>query len=180
MINSRYVMLDRDGVINVDSDKFIKSPQEWQAIPGSLEAIALMNDNGYKVVVITNQSGLSRGLFNLATLRQIHAKMRHQTMERGGCIENIYYCPHASGDNCQCRKPKPGMLQQFARDYQIRLNDIPFIGDSLRDIQAAQAVAAQPILVKTGKGEKTLPELMATEIPVFENLYEAAQFIVAR
>lgn len=175
----RYVLLDRDGVINEDSDKFIKSPHEWRPISGSLEAIALLNDNGFKVIVISNQSGLARGLFDSATLERIHAKMRAKTAERGGKIETIYFCPHAPEDNCRCRKPRAGLLEQFAKDYRIELIGIPFVGDSLRDIEAARAVNAQPILVKTGKGEQTLAAYSNINVPVFENLYDAAKFIVS-
>ncbi len=156
MPENRYVLLDRDGVINQDSDDFIKSPEEWLPIEGSLEAIALLNEHGYKVVVITNQSGLARGLFDAATLEKIHAKMQRMAEEKGGKIDAIYFCPHGPDDGCNCRKPKPGLLEAFAADNHVSLSGIAVIGDSLRDLQAAQAVGASPILVKTGKGQKTL------------------------
>jgi len=174
-----YVLLDRDGVINHDSDVFIKSPDEWQPIAGSLEAIALLNRHGYKVVVISNQSGLARGLFDLAMLEKIHAKMQQLTAEKGGKIEAVYFCPHGPADDCNCRKPKPGLLEAFAADHHIALQGIPFIGDALRDIQTAQAVGATPILVKTGKGQKTLADNPDLNIPIFENLYDAAKHIVS-
>ncbi len=180
MPKNRYVLLDRDGVINHDSDHFIKSPEQWLPIEGSLEAIALLNQHGYKVVVVTNQSGLARGLLNVVTLEQIHAKMQRMTAEKGGKIDAIYFCPHGPDDECSCRKPKPGLLEAFADDHNTSLNDVPVIGDSLRDLQAAQAVGASPMLVKTGKGEKTLLENPNLNIPVFDNLYEAAKYITSR
>jgi D-glycero-D-manno-heptose 1,7-bisphosphate phosphatase len=179
MSQSRYVLLDRDGVINADSDQFIKSPDEWQPITGSLEAIALLNRHGYKVAVISNQSGLARGLFDLTTLEKIHAKMRQLTAEKGGKIDDVYFCPHGPADGCNCRKPRPGLLEAFAADHHVSLQGMFFIGDSLRDIQTAQAVGAAPILVKTGKGQKTLTDNPDLNIPVFENLYDAAQHIIS-
>lgn len=180
MSENRYVLLDRDGVINQESDDFIKSPEQWLPIEGSLEAIALLNEHGYKVVVITNQSGLARGLFDAATLEKIHAKMQRMAVEKGGKIDAIYFCPHGPDDNCNCRKPKPGLLEAFARDNNASLGEVTVIGDSLRDLQAAQAVGASPILVKTGKGKKTLLENPNLNIPVFENLYDAAKYITSR
>ncbi|WP_031433832.1 D-glycero-beta-D-manno-heptose 1,7-bisphosphate 7-phosphatase [Methylomarinum vadi] len=177
-MTSRYVLLDRDGVINYDSDEFIKSPEEWIPISGSLEAIALLNDNGYKVVVISNQSGVARGLFDLATLEQIHEKMRQKVAERQGEIEAVYFCPHGPDDNCRCRKPKAGLLEQFAAEYRVDLINLPFVGDSWRDIEAARVVGARPMLVKTGKGQRTLAAHPDINIPVFESLYDAAKFIV--
>jgi D-glycero-D-manno-heptose 1,7-bisphosphate phosphatase len=180
MPEKRYVLLDRDGVINHDSDEFIKSPEQWLPIEGSLEAIALFNKHGYKVVVITNQSGLARGLLDAATLEKIHAKMQRMAAEKGGKIDAIYFCPHGPDDDCNCRKPKPGLLETFAADNNVNLSGIAFIGDSLRDLQAAQAAGASPILVKTGKGRKTLTENPNLDIPVFENLYDAAKHLTSR
>jgi D-glycero-D-manno-heptose 1,7-bisphosphate phosphatase len=180
MPENRYVLLDRDGVINYDSDDFIKSPDEWQPIEGSLEAIALLNENGFTVVVITNQSGLARGLFDVAMLEKIHAKMQRMAEEKGGKIDAIYFCPHGPDDDCNCRKPKPGLLKAFADDNNVSLNGIAVIGDSLRDLQSAEAVGASPILVKTGKGEKTLHNNPNLNIPVFENLYDAAKYLTSR
>jgi D-glycero-D-manno-heptose 1,7-bisphosphate phosphatase len=180
MPENRYVLLDRDGVINQDSDDFIKSPEEWLPIEGSLEAIALLNEHGYKVVVITNQSGVARGLFDTAMLEKIHAKMRRMAAEKGGKIDAIYFCPHGPDDGCNCRKPKPGLLETFADEHNVSLIGMPVIGDSLRDLQSAQAVGASPILVKTGKGRKTLTENPNLNIPVFENLYDAAKHLTSR
>jgi D-glycero-D-manno-heptose 1,7-bisphosphate phosphatase len=179
MLKNRYILLDRDGVINQDSDSFIKSPEEWQPIEGSLDAIALLNRHGYKIAIITNQSGLSRGLFDEAMLEKIHAKMQQMVEEKGGKIDAIYVCPHGPGDGCNCRKPKPGMLETFASEHSVDLKDIAFIGDSLRDMQAARAVGAIPILVKTGKGQKTLSNNPGLHLLFFENLYEAARHITS-
>ena len=173
------MLLDRDGVINEDSDQFIKSPDEWRPIPGSLEAIALLSATGFKVIVITNQSGIERGLFDRAMLDKIHQKMLRLVAENGGAIEAIYFCPHGPASDCDCRKPKPGLLRAFADEHQAALSDTVLIGDSLRDIQAAEAVGARPILVKTGKGEKTLKQNPDLKIPVFDDLYDAANSLVA-
>jgi D-glycero-D-manno-heptose 1,7-bisphosphate phosphatase len=180
MPKQRYILLDRDGVINHDSDVFIKSPDQWIPIEGSLEAIALLNAHGYQVIVVTNQSGVARGLFDEIMLEKIHAKMRQLVSEKGGHITAIYYCPHGADSECECRKPKAGLLKAFAADFHADLTTIAVIGDSLRDLQAADAVGAQPILVKTGKGKKTLIENPNLNIPVFENLYDAAKHITAR
>jgi D-glycero-D-manno-heptose 1,7-bisphosphate phosphatase len=151
----KLVILDRDGVINFDSDAYIKSPREWKAIPGSLEAIARLTQAGYHVVVATNQSGVGRGLFEMATLNKIHDKMHLAVGRAGGRIDAVFYCPHAQDADCGCRKPKPGLLEEIGRRFGMSLAGVPSIGDSLRDLQAAAAVGAQPILVLTGKGAKT-------------------------
>ena len=178
-MNQPYVILDRDGVINQDSDAFIKSPDEWLPMEGSLEAIAQLNRSGFKVVVITNQSGLARGLFDIQVLNAIHDKMRAMVGVVGGEIESIYVCPHGPDDDCLCRKPKPGLFHQFAKEKQIDLTNIYAIGDSLRDLEASIAVDAQPILVKTGKGLQTISNSPQLKLPIFENLYEAATYIIA-
>ena len=154
----KLVILDRDGVINHDSASYIKSPAEWKPIPGSLEAIALLNQAGYRVLVATNQSGIGRGLFDMATLNAIHDKMHRALGLAGGRIDGIFYCPHAQDAGCNCRKPKPGLLEEIGRRFGVSLEGVPFIGDSLRDIEAALAVGAQPVLVLTGKGKKTRKE----------------------
>ena len=179
MPKQHYVLLDRDGVINHDSDAFIKSPDEWIPIEGSLEAIALLNAQGYQVIVVTNQSGVARGLFDEAMLEKIHAKMHQLVSEKGGNITAIYFCPHGANSDCDCRKPKVGLLKAFAADFHADLTTIAVIGDSLRDLQAAEAVGAKPILVKTGKGRQTLLNNPQLNIPVFENLYDAAQHLIS-
>ena len=146
----KLVILDRDGVINFDSDQYIKSPEEWKPIPGSLDAIARLNQWGYRVVVATNQSGVGRGLFDMDTLNAIHEKMVRLVSQAGGKIDAIFFCPHTNHDECRCRKPLPGMLEEIAQRYNADLTDVPVIGDSLRALQSAAAVGAQPILVRTG------------------------------
>jgi len=178
--NNLFVLLDRDGVINQESHDFIKSPEEWQPLDGSLEAIALLNQYGYQVAIITNQSGLARGMFDEADLAQIHAKMQRLAVEHGGKISAIYYCPHGPDSTCYCRKPKPGLLLQCAADHQIDLPETIMIGDSYRDLQAGFSAGAQPVLVKTGNGKTTLSEHPDLNIPVFENLYDAAKYIISR
>jgi len=153
---AKLIVLDRDGVINYDSDQFIKSPDEWRPIPGSLEAISRLNHAGFRVVVATNQSGLGRGLFEMATLIAINDKMHKALAQIGGRIDALFYCPHTADSACGCRKPKPGMLIEIGNRFGVELTGVPCVGDSVRDLQAAAAVEAQPILVLSGKGEKTL------------------------
>lgn len=176
----KLVILDRDGVINFDSDQFIKSPQEWQPIPGSLEAIARLCQAGYRVVVASNQSGVGRGLFDMATLNAIHAKMHKLVVQAGGRIDAVFFCPHAADSRCACRKPKPGLFNEIATRLRRDLRGVPAIGDSLRDLQAALAVGAQPMLVKTGKGLRTLEAGQMPEgTPVYEDLADAVQALLA-
>lgn len=151
----KLVILDRDGVINQDSAAYIKSPREWKPIPGSLDAIARLTQAGYHVVVATNQSGIGRGLFEMATLNAIHDKMHLAVGQAGGRIDAVFYCPHAQEADCDCRKPKPGLLEEIGRRFGASLKDVPSVGDSLRDLQAAITVGAKPILVLTGKGTQT-------------------------
>ena len=150
------VILDRDGVINRDSDHFIKSADEWVALPGSFEAITRLCKAGVGVHVATNQSGLARGLFSRSDLDAMHRKLRRQLAALGGEIASIRYCPHGPGAGCDCRKPRPGLYRQIAAESGFSLKGVPVVGDSLRDLQAAVEVGAQPILVRTGKGERTL------------------------
>lgn len=163
----KLLMLDRDGVINHDSDQYIKSPAEWKPIKGSIEAIARLTQAGWRIVVATNQSGIARGLFDTSMLNAIHDAMHKAVIQAGGRIEAIFFCPHAADANCECRKPKPGMLLEIERRLNVPLAGVPFVGDSLKDLQAAAAAGARPILVLTGKGMKTrdaggLPE--STEV----------------
>jgi D-glycero-D-manno-heptose 1,7-bisphosphate phosphatase len=151
----KLIILDRDGVINFDSDQFIKKPEEWLPIPGSLEAIAQLNQANYRVVVATNQSGIGRGLFDMPMLNAIHDKMHKACALVGARIEAVFFCPHTSENKCNCRKPKSGMLEEIASRYNVNLAGVPAVGDSLRDLQAGAALGAQPYLVLTGKGTKT-------------------------
>jgi D-glycero-D-manno-heptose 1,7-bisphosphate phosphatase len=176
----KLIILDRDGVINFDSDQFIKNPDEWKPIPGSLEAIARLTREGWRVVVATNQSGLARGLFEMATLNAIHAKMHKAVAQAGGRIEAVFFCPHAADMNCTCRKPKAGLFDEIAARYGRDLKDVPAVGDSLRDLLAAVSVGARPLLVRTGKGEKTLAAGGIPEnTPVFADLNEAVDHLLA-
>ena len=175
----KLVILDRDGVINEDSDSFIKSPAEWRPIPGSLEAIAKLHQSGYQVVLATNQSGVGRGLFEVSTLNAIHDRMHRALAQIGGRIDAIFFCPHAQEANCDCRKPKAGLLEEIARRFNVDLKGTPAVGDALRDLQAAAAVGAAPILVLTGKGRKTLEEGgLPAGTQVYDDLAAAVQAIV--
>lgn len=177
--SANFVVLDRDGVINEDSDNYIKSPNEWKPIKGSLEAIAHLNQAGYRVVIATNQSGIARGLYDMNTLNVIHTKMIRMLAQVGGQIDAIFFCPHHPDAGCDCRKPKPGMLLEIANRFHIDLEGLPFVGDSLRDLQAAANAEMQPILVLTGKGDKTskLPELPDNTL-VFPNLMDVAKYLI--
>ena len=175
----KLVILDRDGVINHDSDEYIKSPDEWIPIPESAQAIARLNHAGYTVVVATNQSGIARGYFDISTLNAMHDKLHSVINDAGGQIDGIFYCPHAPDDNCNCRKPLPGLLQQIEERFSLSVKDVPFIGDSISDIECARAVHAQPLLVRTGKGKKTEQKLdVSDNIPVFDNLSDAVNYLL--
>ncbi|MEK7815581.1 MAG: D-glycero-beta-D-manno-heptose 1,7-bisphosphate 7-phosphatase [Pseudomonadota bacterium] len=167
----KLVILDRDGVINHDSDAYIKSPDEWRPIAGSLEAIARLHREGYRVIVATNQSGVARGLFDMDMLAKIHAKMVEAVRAKGGEIDSIFFCPHGPDDGCRCRKPAPGQYEEIADRLKVSLDGVYAVGDSERDIEAARAVAARPVLVRTGKGERTLrTSRNLGEVPVFADL----------
>jgi len=174
----KLAILDRDGVINYDSKQYIKSPEEWKPIPGSLAAIARLNQQGYRVVVATNQSGIGRGLFEMDTLNAIHDKMLKAAAQAGGRIDAVFFCPHTNADQCDCRKPEPGMLREIGKRYNTDLADVPAVGDSLRDMQVAAAVGAQPMLVLTGNGSLTAdnPNL-PPETLVFADLAAAVAHI---
>ena len=178
----KLIILDRDGVINQDSADYIKSAKEWQAIPGSMEAIGQLCAAGYTVAVATNQSGLSRGLFDLDDLEAMHEKMRHAAAEFEGSIAGIYYCPHLPAEDCQCRKPAPGLLDAIAADFSVSLVDVPFIGDSLKDLQAGLQRQCRPILVRTGKGsahEHQLEEhALSDKTTVYDNLSSAVNHLL--
>lgn len=178
----KLIIIDRDGVINEDSDAYIKSPEEWLPIPGSLEAIARLNRAGYTVTVATNQSGIARGYFDLKTLSAMHRKMDDLLKEQGGHIDAVFYCPHGPKDNCDCRKPSPGLLYEISRRFQTKLDDVMFVGDTISDMKAAVAAKAKPVLVKTGKGEKTetlLKENGFKDIPVFKDLFGVVDTLLA-
>jgi D-glycero-D-manno-heptose 1,7-bisphosphate phosphatase len=176
----KLVILDRDGVINYDSDQYIKSPAEWRPIPGSIEAIARLNQNGYRIAVATNQSGIGRGLFDMATLNAINDKMMELVFRQGGRIDALFFCPHTAVEECSCRKPRTGMLEEIAARFHTELKGVPCIGDSLKDLQAAEGVGAQPVLVLTGKGQVTR---QAGGLPrktlVFEDLADASRHLIA-
>ena len=176
----KLVILDRDGVINRDSATFIKNPNEWIPIPGSLEAIAQLNQHGYRVAVATNQSGIARGYFDMATLNAIHDKMHKALAQVGGRIDAVFYCPHAADDHCQCRKPNTGMIEEIGRRFNIELTKVPGVGDALRDLQAFDKAGCQPYLVRTGKGEETynLADVPMNTI-VVADLAAAVQDIIA-
>ena len=176
----KLIILDRDGVINQDSDKYIKSPAEWQPIPGAIEAIARLHQGGYRIVVATNQSGIGRGLFDMATFNAMNDKMMELVFRQGGRIDALFFCPHTDLENCTCRKPRTGMYEEIAARYHMDLKGVPCVGDAIRDLKAAEAVGGQPMLVLTGKGEKTRAEGgMPRRTQVFADLAEVSRHIVA-
>lgn len=171
-----FIILDRDGVINFDSDEYIKSPEEWYPIPGSLEAIAELNKAGYQVIVVTNQSGVGRGLYDLDTLHNIHKKLTKALTEVGGTITEIFFCPHHPNDKCHCRKPMPGLFNEIEKKYHLNLKDTYFVGDSASDIMAAEAAGCKPLLVLTGNGKKTLAKYPT--VTCFEDLSAIVKHIL--
>ncbi|MRN37733.1 D-glycero-beta-D-manno-heptose-1,7-bisphosphate 7-phosphatase [Neisseria sp. N95_16] len=178
--HNKLIILDRDGVINQDRDDFVKSVDEWIPIDGSMDAIAFLTEAGYTVAVATNQSGIGRKYFTLQDLTEMHAKMHRLALQAGGVIDGIWFCPHLADDNCNCRKPKPGMIQDILDRFQAQAADTWLVGDSLRDLQAIDAVGGKSALVLTGKGKKTLQE-KEEELPentqIFDNLLAFAQYI---
>lgn len=176
----KLIVLDRDGVINQDSAEYIKTPNEWIPIQGSLQAIADLNQSGYRVVVATNQSGLARGLFDIETLNAIHHKMQSELEKIGGHIDGIFFCPHGPDDKCDCRKPKPGLLAQISHRFFCDTSAILSIGDSLRDLQAADNYGVKHIHVLTGAGEKFRNEIAERKsVPIFDNLASSVQSLLA-
>jgi D-glycero-D-manno-heptose 1,7-bisphosphate phosphatase len=176
----KLVILDRDGVVNRDSDEYIKSPAEWVPLGGSLEAIARLNHAGIRVAIASNQSGIARGLFTLDDLNRIHAKLHQRLARVGGHVDGIFFCPHGPDDGCDCRKPRAGLLREIGRRFGIALDGVPVIGDSRRDAEAALAVQAQPIVVRTGNGAGALAhDPMLATLPWFDDLEAAVEAILA-
>jgi len=176
----KLVILDRDGVINQDLPRGVRTPDEWQPLPGALDAIARLNGAGYHIAVATNQSGIERGLLDMAMLNAIHARMLRAVQQAGGRIDVIHYCPHSAAAGCRCRKPQPGMLQDIGQRLGVALADVPAIGDSLRDMQSASAAGAFPVLVRTGRGRETEDAVeLPPETVVYDDLPKAVEAILA-
>lgn len=176
----KLIILDRDGVINFDSDQYIKRLDEWKPIPGSLEAIAKLSQAGYKIAIATNQSGINRGLFSIQALDEIHQTLQDRVRDLGGHIDAIFFCPHQPTDQCHCRKPETGLFELIADFFKVNLEGVPAVGDAWRDIQSALKMRCRPILVRTGKGEDTFLSHRATmqEISVYANLAEAVSSLI--
>lgn len=172
----RLLILDRDGVLNEDSPDYIRSPDEWKPLPGSLEAVARLSRAGWTVVVATNQSGVARGLLSADTLDRIHTRMTAAVAAAGGRIAAIYVCPHGPADGCPCRKPEPGLLLKAAAEWRVEPNGVPAVGDSLRDLEAAWRVNARAILVRTGNGRRTEQSLRpGAPVEVYDDLAAVAE-----
>ena len=174
---NKLIILDRDGVINEDSDNYIRSVSEWQPIEGSIRAIAALSKAGYQLAITTNQSGIARGYFPVTELNAMHQKMTDLVTSEGGKIDAIFFCPHGPDDQCSCRKPQPGMVLDALTQFQQKPENCWVVGDSLRDIQAGLQAGCKAALVRTGKGERTLrviaeKETAYSNIPVFTNLYD--------
>lgn len=177
----KLIILDRDGVINEDSDDYIKSPDEWIPIPGSLDAVARLNHAGYSVAIASNQSGIARGYFSLETLAAMSVKMNDMLTPLGGRIDAMLFCPHGPNDGCDCRKPRPGMLIEIGNRFQTNLENVLFVGDNINDVKAAQVAGAKPVLVKTGKGEQTaslIAENNSMNVPVYNDLADVVNSIL--
>ncbi len=177
---SALVILDRDGVINRDSRDYVRTADEWIPLPGSLDAIARLNEAGYTVAVASNQSGLARGYFTRRELRAMHRKFRRLLKRAGGRVARIEVCPHGPGDGCSCRKPAPGLITRLHKRFGAVPGNVAVVGDSLRDLEAARAAGSQPVLVRTGNGRQTeaaLPPEFA-DIPVYDNLAAFADAVV--
>jgi D-glycero-D-manno-heptose 1,7-bisphosphate phosphatase len=176
----KVVVLDRDGVINEDSDAYVKSLAEWRPIPGSLEAIARLSEAGFTLVVVSNQSGLARGLFDRATLDAIHAEMQRRVQAAGGRLAGIFFCPHAADAGCDCRKPKVGLLRQVEAELGVAVEGLPLVGDKASDLQLARRAGCQPILVRTGYGRATERRADLAGVRVFDDLAAVAEALIAR
>lgn len=180
-VQPKLIILDRDGVVNEDSDDYIKSVEEWIPVPGSIEAICELSKAGYVITIATNQSGIGRGFYHLETLHAMHEKMENLVKSGGGHIQGVYYCPHLPGEGCDCRKPDIGLIRQIEESTGLSAVGAPFVGDSISDIEAAQKAHCQPILVRSGKGERTLKKLVENHgIPVFTNLLAYTQHLLHR
>ena len=178
----KLVILDRDGTINQDRDDYVKSPDEWVPLPGSLEAIARLNHAGWHVVVASNQSGLGRGLFDVATLNAMHTKFYKLLAAAGGRVDAVFYCPHGPEEACQCRKPQPGLFDQIRERYGLDLKGVPAVGDSLRDAQAGAAVGCHTHLVCTGKSgnvpSNQLPDGFPSDTRVHADLSAFVEWLI--
>lgn len=178
-MTAKLLILDRDGVINEDSDHYIKSLAEWRPIPGSIEALGRLHQAGFTLCLATNQSGLARGLFELKDLEQMHERLAELLLPWQARIDRIFYCPHGPDDNCDCRKPKPGLFEQIKTHYGQGLEAVHAVGDSTRDIQAARAAGARPVLVRTGKGLKSVLDPANAGVPVFDDLLAFSQALLS-
>ena len=180
----KLIVLDRDGTINQDSDDFVKTPEEWIALPGALEAIARLNHAGWHCVIASNQSGLGRGLFDVAMLNAIHTKMHKMLAAVGGRVDAVFYCPHAPDEGCHCRKPEPGLFEQIAERYGVDLKGMPVVGDTARDLVAGSATGCEPHLVLTGKGAayrgRALPDSFPAATRTHADLAAFAEYLVTR
>jgi D-glycero-D-manno-heptose 1,7-bisphosphate phosphatase len=182
----RLVILGRDGILNVYREDHVKSPDEWEPIPGALEAVARLNHAGWHTVVATNQAGIGRGMIDMASINTVHQRMMQRLAEVGGRVDAVFFCPHTPEDNCECRKPKPGLMKQIAQRYGIELRTVPMVVDTLRDLQAARAAGCEPHLVRTGRAAaltdaqvvEMVQQVPATE--VHDDLSDFAEFLLTR
>jgi D-glycero-D-manno-heptose 1,7-bisphosphate phosphatase len=182
----KLIILGRDGILNEFREDHIKAPEEWVAVPGALEAVSRLNHAGWHVVVATNQSGIGRGMIDMAAINAVHSHMMRSLHGFGGRIDAVFFCPHTPEDQCDCRKPLPGMVLDIGRRYGVDLREVPMVGDTLRDLQAARAAGCEPHLVRSGRaaalGPAEVAELMA-QVPgtfVHQDLGELATHLLQR
>jgi len=175
----RLIVLDRDGTLNENPEDFLRSPEDWTPIPGALEAVARLNQGGWRVVVATNQSGLGRGLFDVATLNAMHARMHKELAAAGARVEAVFFCPHAPEEGCDCRKPAPGLFQQIARRMKVAPSSVVAAGDSVRDAMAASAAGCEAHLIASGPAAEVGADLPAGT-RIHPDLGAFADFILAR
>ena len=174
----KLVILDRDGVINYDSNAYVKSVEEWIPLPGSIEAIVQLSKSGWTLAIATNQSGIASGYYDIATLEAMHAHLKNLVADQGGEVGLVVYCHHGHDEFCDCRKPKSGMLKIIAEHYKVPLVGVCFVGDSLSDLEAAKAVGSQPVLVKTGKGKTTMSKTLPPGTLIFDDLAAFAETLI--
>jgi D-glycero-D-manno-heptose 1,7-bisphosphate phosphatase len=175
----KLIILDRDGTINVEREDFVKTPEEWEPLPGALEAVARLNHAGWHVVVATNQSGIGRGLYGVSELNAMHAKMNRLLAEVGGKVDAVFFCPHAPSDGCTCRKPLPGLFEQISERFNTPLAGVPTVGDSLRDMQAGAAAGCATHFVRTGNGAAGIPPDLPPGTQVHADLAACAEALIA-
>lgn len=186
MHTTKLVILGRDGVLNEYRSSHVTAPEEWVPVPGALEAVARINHAGWHTVVATNQAGIGRGMIDMAAINLVHARMHQMMMAHGARVDAVFFCPHTPEEACDCRKPQPGLLLDIGHRYNVHLATVPMVGDTLRDLQAAQAAGCEPHLVLTGRAaalDEAGLQAMLQQVPatrVHASLDAFADFLLQR